>query len=220
MRRSGSSSWRLALDRGQSAHIVLYVRDACGLTPVGPDVPPPLLGEVHVLDLNLSPDDQSKMVLDWLDWWRRLIHIEGQISLGHRFGVERDEDFITALGGAKNSVFDPFENFRSLEESPLLRDAAIKTWKQGVQWSELHQSHPIRHSSTLPLSVADSVILDMSVSPERVRAAVLIFSVMGEWSYLSEPGVLLCAERTYADESLFAAKLRLAFESGIGLPLE
>ncbi len=220
MRRSGSSSWRLALDRGQSAHIVLYVRDACGLTPVGPDVPPPLLGEVQVLDLNLSPDDQSKMALDWLDWWRRLIHIEGQISLGHMFGVERNDDLITALGGARNSVFDPFEDFQSLEESPLLRDAAMKTWKQGVQWCQLHQSRQIRHSSTLPLSVADSVILDMRVSPERVRAAVLIFSVIGEWSYISEPGVLLCADQTYEDESLFAAKLRLAFESGIELPLD
>lgn len=220
MRRSGSSSWRLGLNRGQSAHIVLYVRDACGLTPVGPDVPPPLLGEVPVLELNLSPDDQSKMTLDWLDWWRRLIHVEGQISLGHKFGAERDEDLLTAHGDARQSVFDPFESFQSLEKSPLLRDAAMKTWRQGVEWCRLNHSGDIRHSSTLPLSVADSVILDKRVSPERVRAAVLIFCVTGQWSHISEPGLLLCSDQTYANEAMFVSELRSVFESGIELPLD
>jgi hypothetical protein len=69
------------------------------------------------------------------------------------------------------------------------------------------------------MSVADSIIRDKKVSPERVRAAVLLFSVIGKWSNLPEPGLLLCADETYADESLFATELQLAFESGIELPL-
>ena|ERR1017187_1472877 len=220
MRTSGSSSWRLAIDSGEAAHIVLYVRDACRLTPSGPDVPPPLLGGVQVLELNLSPADQSEVSQDWLKWWRRLIHVEGQIQLGHKFGASRSEDWIRALADARLSVFDPFQDFPSLEESPLLKDAAMKTWRQGMKWSELYQSRRIRHGSPLPMSVADSIIRDKQVSPERVRAAILLFTVIGKWSNLPEPGLLLCADETYADESLFATELQLAFESGIGLPLD
>jgi hypothetical protein len=219
MRSSGTSSWRLALDSGQAAHIVLYVRDACRLNPTGPDVPPPLLGEVQVLELNLSPDDQSEVSQDWLKWWRRLIHIEGQNQLGHKFGTSRPEDWSRARVDASLSVFDPFEGFPSLEESPLLRDAAMRAWRQGVEWCQLYQSRRISHGSPLPMSVADSIIRDKKVSPERVRAAVLLFSVIGKWSNLPEPGLLLCADETYADESLFATELQLAFESGIELPL-
>jgi hypothetical protein len=117
-------------------------------------------------------------------------------------------------------VFDPFEGFPSLEESPLLKDAAMKTWRQGVEWFEFYQSRRIRHGSPLAMSIADSIIRDKKVSPERVRAAVLLFSVVGKWSNLPEPGLLLCADETYEDESLFATELKLAFESGIELPLD
>ena len=220
MRTSGPSSWRLALDSDQAAHIVLYIRDACRLIPSGPDVPPPLRGDVHSLELNLQRADKSAASQEWLEWWRRLIHVEGQIQLGHKFGASGSEERIRALGDARSSVFDPFENFLSLEESPLLRDIAIKTWRQGVTWFESHHSQRIGNGSLLPESVADSVIRDTGVSPERVRAAVLLFSVIGKWSYLSEPGLLLCSDEAYTDDSLFATKLKLAFESGIVLPLE
>ena len=220
MRVSGSSSWRLALNSAQSTHIALYVREASQLTPTGTDVPPRLLGEVQVLELSLSPGDQSEISQDWLRWWRRLVHIEGQIQLGRNFGALRSEDLINTLGSARNSVFDPFEGFQSLKETPLLRDVAMKTWRQGVEWCHLHQLGQIRHAPEFPKSVADSVIRDKQVSPERVRAAVLLFGVIGKWSTLSEPGVLLCAEETYADESLFATELRLAFESGSERPLD
>ena len=210
----------MSLDRGSVAHIILYVRDACRLTPSGPDVPPPLIGEVQVLELNLSPAKHSEVSQAWLEWWRRYIHVQGQIELGHNFGASRSADRIHAIGNAISSVFDPFEGFESLEDSPLLKDAAVKTWRQGAEWFELYGTRRNRHGLTLPLTVAESVIRDKRVSPERVRAAVLIFGVIGKWSNLLEPGLLLCTEETYADESLFATELKRTFESGIELPLD
>jgi hypothetical protein len=209
----------MALDCGQAAHIVLFVRDACRLTPSGPDVPPPLLGVVPVMELNLSPAEHSEVSQAWLGWWRRFISVQGQIQLGHNFGASRSGDWIRELGDKSSSVFDPFEGFASLEDSPLLRDAAVKAWRQGAEWFEMYKSRRIRHGSLLPLTVAESVIRDKQVSPERVRAAVLIFGVAGKWSNLLEPGLLLCADETYADESLFATELKRTFESGIELPL-
>jgi hypothetical protein len=48
------------------------------------------------------------------------------------------------MHAAKTSVFDPHEEFQSLKESPLLRHAAMSTWKQGVESSSLYQTRGIR----------------------------------------------------------------------------
>ena len=210
----------MSLDRGQAAHIILYIRDACQLSVSGLDVPPPLRGDVHLLDLNLSPGEHEETSQAWLEWWHRFILLEGQIQLGHTFGASEDGERIRSLGEARTLAFDPGEGFASLADSPLLRGAAMKSWRDGADWFGLQESQRIRHGSMIPLTVAESVIRDKQVSPERVRAAVLIFGALGQWSHLFAPGLLLCSDETYADESLFAAELRRAFESGIELPLD
>jgi len=157
---------------------------------------------------------------DWLRWWRRYVHVEGQIQLGHMFGASQPDERRHAMRVARASVFDPFEGFVCLEESPLLRDAALKTWKQGVEWSEQHQSKGFGRGSPLPKIVAESVIREKKVDPERVNAGVLLFSVIGKWSNLPAPGLLLCSDETYADEEQYAIALKKAFEAGLARPIE
>lgn len=210
----------MSLDRGQAAHIILYIRDACQLSVSGLDVPPPLRGDVHLRHLNLSPDEHEETSRAWLEWWHRFILAEGEVQLGHRFGASGDEVRIRSIGESRTFAFDPGEGFASLADSPLLRGAAMKSWRDGADWFGLQESQRIRHGSMIPLTVAESVIRDKQVSPERVRAAVLIFGALGQWSHLFAPGLLLCSDETYVDESLFAAELRRAFESGIELPLD
>jgi hypothetical protein len=123
-----------------------------------------------------------------------------------------------AIVVAKTSVFDPLERFQSLEESPLLRDAAMRKWKQGVEWSKQYQSRSLRRGSPVPKIVAESVIREKKVAPERVKASVLFLSVKGKWSYFPEPGLLLCSEETYEDEDLYANELKKAFEFGLERP--
>jgi hypothetical protein len=136
------------------------------------------------------------------------------------FGASQREEWRYAIRVARTSVFDPFEGFQSLEESPLLRDAAMRTWKQGVEWSTQYQSRSLRRGSPLQKIVAESVIREKKVAPERVKASVLLLSVEGKWSYFPEPGLLLCSEETYEDEDLYAIELQKAFEAGLTRPIE
>jgi hypothetical protein len=190
------------------------------MSPSGLDVPPPLIGKISALDLGLSPEEQSDISDEWLRWWRRFVHVQGQIQLGDKFGSSRREEWSHAIVLARASVFDPFEGFESLEESPLLRDAALKTWQQGVEWSKQYQSQDMGHGSPLAKTVAESVIRERQVTPGRVRAGVLLLSVSGKWSNLPEPGLLLCSDEAYADEGLYAAELKKAFEAGLTRPIE
>jgi hypothetical protein len=70
----------------------------------------------------------------------------------------------------------------------------------------------------VPKDVAEAVIAEHAVSPGRVRGAVIVLSVAGSWSRIVEPGVVLCSDEAYLDDSQFAVVLKDMFESGLNHP--
>ena len=218
MRSFGSSGWRLSLYSDQATHLILYVRDACQLNATGYDVPPPLVGEIEIVELGLSLEDQRTTSEEWLSWWRRFIHVESQVQLDFRSEEERGDLDGRAARTVRTSVFDPLEEFQSLRETPLLRDAARKSWRQGAKWTKMYQSREVGRGLPIARTVAESFAQQRQVSPERVGACVLLLNVTGKWSCLSEPGVLLCSYETFKDEVQFEFELEGVFESGLNRP--
>jgi hypothetical protein len=63
--------------------------------------------------------------------------------------------------------------------------------------------------------VAERVIEERHVSPERVKAAVIVLEVEGKWCHLAAPGILLCSEELFFDDARFSQELKITFESGL-----
>jgi hypothetical protein len=219
MRRTGTESWRLSISKGdQSLHVALYLRDAYHISTPETDVPPALLGLVERVETRLDPSDVLELTTSWLWWWRRIVQFESRRGLGDRFGASDNENFVPAMGAAHQLVFDPVEAFVSLSERPLLQRAAVQTWRPANEWMKHHSRQGERRGSLVPKDVAEAVIAEHAVSPGRVRGAVIVLSVTGSWSRIVEPGVVLCSDEAYLDDSQFAVVLKNTFESGLNHP--
>jgi hypothetical protein len=219
MRRAGTESWRLSISKDdQSLHVALYLRDAYHISTPEVDVPPALLGLVERVETRLDPSDVLELTTSWLWWWRRIVQFESRRGLGDRFGASDNENFVPAMGAAHQLVFDPVEAFASLSERPLLQRAAVQTWRPANEWMKLHSRQGERRGSLVPKDVAEAVIEEHAVSPGRVRGAVIVLSVTGSWSRIVEPGVVLCSDEAYLDDSQFAVVLKDTFESGLSHP--
>jgi hypothetical protein len=90
----------------------------------------------------------------------------------------------------------------------LLRHTALRSWRQGTEWSRTCQSRAVGARTQLARSVAQSIIREKPVGPEKVMACVVILSVTGNWSHLSEPGPLLCSIEKYEDDTQLALELK------------
>jgi hypothetical protein len=221
VQRAGSASWRIGIGGDQAVHAALYIRDACRLTPTGPDVPPPLAGDVAAADPFLTDADVAVASVGWLDWWLRLVHVEGAAELGE-FTVDGFSDDGRARElAAYQAVFDPPE-FESLAPCPPLRDVARRISGPALLWwrGNRHDMNEVGHADRMVTwssrrSVAEAVIEEYQVSPGRVRAGVIVLRVVGKWSRIPEPGVLLCSFETLGDESLFLGELKKTFETGL-----
>jgi len=66
--------------------------------------------------------------------------------------------------------------------------------------------------------VVEMVIAERQVSPGSINASVIVLSVRDDWSTIVHPGVLLCSESTYTDDSRFALGLKKAIESSSDEP--
>lgn len=218
MRRAGSNSWRLSTSNDQAADFCLYVRDAFGLDPRGPDIPPPLTGGVPPIELDNMTADRRDLALAWHMWWRRLVRVVGAAQLGRGLGSLSRDDYRQVHFEARQSVWDPLEGFNSLSEYPVLRSAVRQCWPQGYEWSKTHGSSrsSTKRSSPIPKMVAERVIEERHVSPERVKAAVIVLDVKGKWFHLAAPGILLCSDEFLFDDAQFAQELKTTFESGLG----
>ncbi len=217
MRLAGSPSWFLSVTNDQAAHVCLYVRDVYSIEARGPDVPPPLVGDLRTAELIGSAPDAAELSDAWTAWWRRLVHVTCAAQLGNRLGGTPKDD-LQSRASLRQSVFDPFEEFESLGDYPPLRSAAQQTWRQGVAWTHTHGAQTMRRGSPIPKAVADSISEERQVDPEQLRAAVLVVAVVGKWFAIAEPGVLLCSEEAYFDDTLFSVELKKVFESGLNGP--
>jgi hypothetical protein len=222
MERAGHGSWRVGVGGGQAVHSLLFVRDVCGLAPSGADVPPPLVGELPEVDLDLGSDERAEMSAAWLAWWRRFVHVDGAAERGEYARADDPSDGRARQRAAVLDVFDP-PGFASLGESPALHKAAQQLGSRALLWGNKSQG-PRRHGRGGPeggaawlvqKSVAESVIEEYQVSPGRVSAGVIVLAVAGLWSNIPEPGVLLCSESFFGESEAFRPALKRTFETGL-----
>ena len=204
------------MDPGKSANFLLYVRDTHNLSPVGPDVPPRLTGEIDRLSEDLNDSDRVQLDEAWLAWWRRFIHLEGKIQLGDRIGTPQiEQDYLLAIVAAQRAAFDP-PRFECLSNYLKLQDAAQRAWPSFDAWYRSSKTSRVVSSHSVPSSVAREVIQERKVNSARVRAGVTVLRVEGEWNYMPEPGVLLCSGSLLQNDEKFAAELKMAIESQLG----
>ncbi len=204
------------MDPGKFANFLLFVRDTHNLCPVGPDVPPRLTGEIVRLSEKLADSDRLQLEEAWLVWWRKLIHLEGRIQLGDRVGTPLiEQDFLFANVAAQRAAFDP-PGFECLSTDQKLQDAAQRAWPTFDAWYRASKTSRAVSSHSVLSSVAREVIQERKVNSARVRAGVTFLRVEGEWSYMPEPGVLLCSGSLLENDQKFAAELKMAIESQLG----
>ncbi|HEY5302733.1 MAG TPA: hypothetical protein VIJ86_01600 [Acidimicrobiales bacterium] len=211
MQRIETSSWRLEIDGDQSAHLILCVRDACALSPIGLDVPPPLISGVGKLDLGLNPLETAELTSAWSTWWRKFVHEEGVIDLGEFYQALSREERRDAEYSRRTKVFDP-PRFESLASCRPLQEVAQRQWPLG---ESLRMSSPYIYQP-LTEKVVKRVFETRGVVADKLRATVTVLSVEGIWSFIPEPGLLLCSEGLFGDRELYALELQKVFESRLG----
>ncbi len=205
MRLAGSESWRVAVGGGQTAHALLYVRDACQLAPSGPEVPPKLAGGVELIDLGLSASELVEASEGWTEWWHRYVQEKGLNQLGERAQMDQ--------------LLSP-RDFDHLARCPPLQEAARRSCQHALAWWRDNRQHRRRtlHDSFDWLSmkdIAEAIMDEYQVGAKRVPAGVIVLAVDGVWSNIPQPGVLLCSEAAFADSHLCGAELRRTLESGL-----
>jgi hypothetical protein len=223
MQRVRHESCRVGVGDAHALHSLLFIRDVCRLTPTGPDVPPPLLGDLPTVDFDLSPDERAEMSAGWLDWWRRVIHVEGATERGEFATVADPDDGRARQRAAAFGVFDS-PDFASLADRPVLQDVSRRVCDQALRWENERrgrprprglESHERRAAWLAQKSVAETVIEEYQVNPGRVCAGVMVLAVTGQWSNIAGPGVLLCSEELFADDDRFLPALKMTFETGL-----
>jgi hypothetical protein len=199
----------------QTVHALLYVRDACRLIPSGPEVPPPLTGAVETIDTGLSPTELGEASEAWVQWWRRWLHIEGTSERGDPGTLDRTHR--SALRTERGTGFDPpeFEGLGGCE--PLRQAARLAVAPALAWWADNWPQIPPQGMAmwTSARTVAESIIEEFQVSPERVCAGVIVLAVAGRWSNHPEPGVLACSAQTFSESRAFEVELRRAFTTGL-----
>jgi hypothetical protein len=209
-------SWQVVMDPGRSANFLLFVRDTYNLSPVGPDVPPRLTGGIDRLNQQLQDSDLVPLGEAWLAWWRRFIHLEGKIQLGDRIGTPQiEQDYFLAIVAAQRAAFDP-PRFECLSNFLKLQETAQGAWPSFDAWYRASKPNRTVWNSSILASVAGEVIKERMVSSARVRAGVTFLRVEGVWTYMPEPGVLLCSGGLLEDDQIFATELKMAIESQLG----
>ena len=208
MQRIETPSWSIEIDGDDSAHLILSVRDACALSPDGSDVPPPLIRVVEKPNLGLNSLEMAELTSAWSAWWRRFVHEEGAINLAKSYqSLERD-DRRDAEYFARMRVFDP-PRFESLASYRPLQEVAQRQWPLG----ESRRTYNPAINQSLTESVVERVLAERSFVADKLRAKVTVLLVEGTWSFIPEPGLLLCSAGLFDDHELYALELQKAFES-------
>jgi len=223
VRSVGDESWRLTVgDTSDLLHTALYVRDSCRLdVPDDPSVPPPLDGDVSDHSAVLEPGVRVVAGAQWLSWWRQILVFEAAEGLGTLEVPEGPFARADAILIVHEHLFD-WPELEALASWPELGRAAKASRDDAVRWCSergrrLAARDPrSRGLSHLPIAaIVQGVVQRAGVSPGRVRAAVSILGVRGDWSALPVPGLLLCSASLAADAQKLAPLVESAFVSGI-----
>ena len=225
MQRAGAESWSLSVDDSELLHTALFVRDSCRLElPDSVPVPPPLGGDVPDRSADLEPQLRVIAGQQWISWWQEIVIYEGARSLGTLEKLDGPFGRVDRHLIVLEHLFD-WPELTALSSWPELRTAVQLSHDDAVRWRRQRSRHLgmfdrwRRDLSEDPTSaIAQSVVERLHVSPGQVRAAVSILDVLGEWSAMPFPGLLLCSPSVVADAQRLLPLLDAAFVSGVDAP--
>jgi hypothetical protein len=218
MRTGFSESWRVSIEDDQTAHAVLYVRDACGLVPPDdPVVPPRLIGDPPPSPISFTGEERVDAAPAWFGWWQRVVAYEGAAGLGELISPDGgDQALVHKLAEEHSKVFDP-PDFTSLAAWPPLQAMARATSEPALRWrSSGPRRTPDDDSRWQTMRAAAlEVCAAFEVSADRLSVGVISLAVEGNWWNLPRPGVLLCSQAVLMDQGLFGPLLRRSFIEGL-----
>jgi hypothetical protein len=201
VQRAGTSSWRIAVDNGKALNAACYVRDVGGV-PLDHDlsVPPRLL--------HLSVGAPSPVAVEaapaWRRWWASLAGPRADLRSGSSPGTgERDASAALAvlLDRLQGEAAAWSSDLARRHPAPGLPPYAPVEDRQRRQ--ELHRQ------------VAEEVIRDYAVTPDRVSARVELIWSGEPWAHQPSRGALFCSIATWVDESAYRSALKSTFERGL-----
>ena len=219
MHRAGSSSWRLSVnDSPQTTSFALFVREALDLpVPPSPDTPPRRgAGKAH-REVNLSAAERQEAGEQWLAWWCRLVDVDFRTHAP--MPTEGDiHALIRARMAERQRVFDP-PTFSALSDSPALQTVALAAFEDFNRQNGTRERRNPRgqrgFDATLTRDVADALIAELSISPDRLDASVLTIDVPGHWFHIAGPGTAICSLDLASDAQAAESLLRAVFVSGL-----
>jgi hypothetical protein len=202
VQRVGTSSWRIAVDNGKALNAACYVRDVGGV-PLGDDgsVPPRLM---HV-----SVGAPSPVALEaaaaWHRWWTSLAS-SPRVDLRSDSSPGTNQ---TDSGAALTVLLDQLQG----EATAWSNDLARRHPAPGLP--PYAPVEDLRRRQQLHRQVAEEVIRDYAVSPDRVTARVELIWSGEPWAHQPARGALFCSVATWVDEAAYRSALKSTFERGL-----
>jgi hypothetical protein len=205
-------------DSPQTTSFALFVREALDLpVPPSPDTPPRRnAGKAH-REVDLSASERQEAGEQWLAWWRRLVDVDFRTHAP--MPTEGDiPALIRARVTERETVFDP-PAFSALSDSPALQTAVVAAFEDFRQSNSsdkrVHTRGQRGFDATLPRDVAEALIAELNISPDRLDASVLTIDVPGHWSHIPGPGTAICSLDLATDPEAAKRLLRAVFASGL-----
>jgi len=183
-----------------------------------------LLVDSDVVDHSdvLDPGVRGVAGAQWLSWWKGVLSVKTAEALRTlRFSDSQlTPTPLDAFVVVDEHLLD-WPELGVLASRPELRRPVVACHDDAVRWRgdrsrRLGTRDPrTRGLAHLPVpAIAEGVIQRLGVSPGRVRAAVFILGVQGEWSALPFPGLLLCSASLAIEAQKLTPLLEGAFVSG------
>ena len=185
--------------------------------PPSPDTPPRRsAGKAHS-EVNLSAPERQEAGEQWLAWWCRLVDVDFRTHAP--MPTEGDMPaLIRARMAEQDGVFDP-PTFSALSDSPALQTAALAAYEDFNRQDDT-RDHLNPHvnrgfDAALTRDVADALIAELGISPDRLDASVLTIDVPGRWFHIPGPGTAVCSLELATDTQAAERLLRTVFASGL-----
>lgn len=226
MRRAGDDSWHLSVDdKSNLLHTAIFVRDSCRLELSDDStLAPPLEGHVPDHSAVLDPDLRVVAGREWVSWWQEILVYEAAKALGTLELLKGAFGHMDSHAIVHEQLLD-WPELEALESRPELRQAVQVSHDDTVRWQHernrcLQSKDPrTRGLPDVPASAIAQRVRDrLEISFGRVRAAVFILGVQGDWSALPVPGLLLVSASLAADSQRLVPLLDAAFTSGVDAP--
>lgn len=223
MQLAGEPSWRLSESDGADLDLLLWCRDALGLSVPGDDLPPPAVPRTPDRSGLMTESDRAPAADRWASWWRTAARFAGE---GHLEEPPSGEGPFLAWARERSAARDAIgapPDFSALGDVPALRDAVVRLFPEAHRWltgREEARARALRERDTTDGhrvlgALAEDVALAHGVGIGAVRGAVVVVSVDGAWWRLVAPGAVVCSP-AYIDDAAFADEVvRAAFESGL-----